>query len=736
MSKWTKFKHVFGGLRGHLLARFLTFSLIPLAVVGTLTVVQSRQGIVAAELAKAEGVGRSNGEMIASWVQARRDEIRYLSNLDVFVEFDVDAARRYLLELAEHNHHYDTIFLIPADGTAIAGVEYVRSEGASRVMTAADTAAFQVPDRDWFQRAMTGEHVVSEVLLSRATGNRVSTIASPLYRGNEIVGVVRGAVLMDTILEQVSGLELDVGVEAYLVDQNGMAVTPAASIADPNTPLETEAARAFAEKRSGTGLYRNAAGDSVLGAYQYIPMLDWGLAIEVAEAAALGEANELAVSLRTNILVVGLATLALVIVSALRTSAGVVGPIRAVSEFSAQVASGNLAVQPVQTVRRDEVRELADGFSRMVANLKDLVLQLRTDARSMVENGDALQAIADETTEATSQIADAMQDAAEGAGNQVQRVLDARRAMEQLVQSIDQIASGAQRQAQQVEQTSRTLERMTAAISEVSAAAEEVAAAAEYGSERGRAGGEAVSKVVAGMEQIRSSTDRIARSIDELGTYSRQIGQIVEVITEIAEQTNLLALNAAIEAARAGDHGRGFGVVADEVRGLAERSADSAREIGQLIANIQVAVDEAVGARQVGAQHVEEGFALAAGAREGLEQIIAAIDRTDEAAHRIADVARDMAAAGPQVAAAMEEMAGITRENTSASEEMAAASGEVLATMDDVAAISEQSAAGTEEVSASSEELSASAENMRSAVRSLMDIAGALETAIARFKVE
>src|SRR5690606_37321905 len=129
-------------------------------------------------------------------------------------------------------------------------------------------------------------------------------------------------------------------------------------------------------------------------------------------------------------------------------------------------------------------------------------------------------------------------------------------------------------------------EQMARSIEEVSGSAGEVAEASARGAERARAGDDAVRQVVDGMEQIRAAVARVAQRIKGLGEDSRQIDQIVVMISDIAEQTNLLALNAAIEAARAGEHGRGFGVVAEEVRRLTQRSAEATREIGALIKSI------------------------------------------------------------------------------------------------------------------------------------------------------
>jgi len=223
--------------------------------------------------------------------------------------------------------------------------------------------------------------------------------------------------------------------------------------------------------------------------------------------------------------------------------------------------------------------------------------------------------------------------------------------------------------------------------------------------------------------------------VQEMGKRSEEIGAIVETIQDIASQTNLLALNAAIEAARAGEHGKGFAVVADEVRKLAERSSLATKEIGGLIKRIQGTVAEAVLAMDEGAKEVESGVALANEAGSALGSILAAAEKVYTQAKEAGEAAKLMNVASDELLEAVESVSAVVEQNTASTEEMSAGASEVSQAIENIASVSEENSAAVEEVSASTEEMSAQVEEVTASAQSLMEMAKELQAVVALFKL-
>ena len=398
-------------------------------------------------------------------------------------------------------------------------------------------------------------------------------------------------------------------------------------------------------------------------------------------AKQIGEAGDLdhEIDIRRNDEIGGLA----------RTFAGMVNYLKEMASVSEAIAGGNLGVEVKARSKNDT---LGNAFARMTAGLRSLVRDGRDAATQVASASNQVAGASDESAKVSLQTSSAIDEVTS--------------TMHEMSINVQNMVKSTQVQASSVSETSASIDEMVASIQRVADTAKVLLDISNRSRDEVQSGITTMEKATDGLNKINNTIRSSGQIIDALGQRADDIGKIIEVIDDLAEQTNLLALNAAIEAARAGEHGLGFAVVADEVRKLAEKSAQSTKEISELIQSIQKEARKAVANMDQSTTIVNEGLGLGEELNGALGRISNVVTEVYKFAEEIGAATNEQSHGSSLIARATTRLNEITHETNSAVEEQASGAQAVVRAMERMRELVQQTTSSSTELAASAEQLS------------------------------
>ncbi|WP_042202442.1 methyl-accepting chemotaxis protein [Paenibacillus camerounensis] len=333
-------------------------------------------------------------------------------------------------------------------------------------------------------------------------------------------------------------------------------------------------------------------------------------------------------------------------------------PLTRLSSSVNTVAKGDLTRETILIKSKDEIGTLARDFNEMTTSLRNLITQVNDTSMLVASSSQELSASAQETN----------------------------RAGEHSVNVTIDLADGANTQLRNLEGSYRSVQEMSRFITEIAGNADSAMNTASSNALKARSGRESMDSTTSQMQIVSDSISDLSGIIETLGSHSKEIENIVGTIASIAEETNLLSLNAAIEAARAGEEGRGFAVVAGSVRKLAERSAKSAAQIGQLVSLIVNQMDKAGETMQRSTDEMVEGKAMIMSAGKSFSEIETSVSDMSSQSQQISETVRDLALISEDLVAAIQSIVAVSNQTAEGAEMLSASSEEQLAAMQEVEA--------------------------------------------------
>ena len=594
---------------------------------------------------------------ISGWLDSRMLETQTAASNVAAKSMNTESLNQnniYRLALMDKKYPgvYDSVSWAPLNGS---GDTHGYTHNGYKLMHNAEKA--------WYKRMMSQqeESFMTSPVISQATG-KIIVNSVTLIKNNEgkySAGIL-AAIYVQSVMDKVQSLKFGEKGYSLLVSQEGIyIVNPDENaimkkkVSDESDPALVELGKLMLSGQEGYYRYTSAQGEEMIAFYNPIVSTGWGMATLAYEDELLEPVKNMLKIMAT----ISLFILILIFLGIIFTVNKVMAPLRIMMNEVNNLATGDFRDRPAQVDSDDELGNLGEALREMRKRVSKVMRSVSENAHSLLSSAEALNTTTDQSALAANQVA----------------------------QSIVKVAEGTNMQLDAVNATSAAIGNLNDTIKTIAADADNAAEQSKSASDVAREGGKTLEQAIAQIKSIEESSKKTTEAVAKLGESSKEIGQIVDTISGIAEQTNLLALNAAIEAARAGEHGRGFAVVSDEVRKLAESSREAAQKISDLIQVSQEDTEKAIEDMERGSKEVHIGTENIISMGDALRKIINIVEQVSAQVQDISISIRSMADNGEQIVSHIQSIEQSSKSSAEEAETVSAATQQQTASVNEIA---------------------------------------------------